>query len=224
MASLADYLFSGVLVRFPTLKLAYSEGQIGWIPYALERADNVWEYHASWTGVKETIPEPPVDATTGAGSSAASRTTCTASTSIAEVGEDNICFETDYPHTDTTWPFAREEVERMTAALTDEQRYKVLRGNAIRMLDLDPRLNGVSGAQAVEAELPGRLGGEAHPRVLDEPVAEPAVHHRLLHERRRAARVGHVDRAGRVRGFDELAHHPRDRRHRRPSPGRDGRR
>ena len=32
MASLADFLFSGVLVRFPKLKLAYSEGQIGWIP------------------------------------------------------------------------------------------------------------------------------------------------------------------------------------------------
>jgi hypothetical protein len=29
MASLADFLFSGVLVRFPELKLAYSEGQIG---------------------------------------------------------------------------------------------------------------------------------------------------------------------------------------------------
>ena len=59
MASLADFLFSGVLVRFPELKLAYSEGQIGWIPYALERADNVWEYHSSWTKAKETIPEPP---------------------------------------------------------------------------------------------------------------------------------------------------------------------
>ena len=59
MASLADFIFSGVLVRFPELKLAYSEGQIGWIPYALERADNVWEYHSSWTKAKETIPEPP---------------------------------------------------------------------------------------------------------------------------------------------------------------------
>jgi amidohydrolase family protein len=59
MASLGDFLFSGVLVRFPTLKLAYSEGQIRWIPYALERADNVWEYHAAWTQVKQTIPERP---------------------------------------------------------------------------------------------------------------------------------------------------------------------
>ena len=57
--------------------------------------------------------------------------------SLEEVGEDNICFETDYPHTDTTWPFVREEVERMAATLSDDQRYKILRGNAIRMLDLD---------------------------------------------------------------------------------------
>ena len=27
---------------FPNLKLAYSEGQIGWMPYVLERADDVW--------------------------------------------------------------------------------------------------------------------------------------------------------------------------------------
>ncbi len=136
MASLGDFLFSGVLVRFPQLKLAYSEGQIGWIPYALERADNVWEYHAAWTGVKQTIPERPSSYYRGRVFGCFT-TDLHGIKSIDEVGEDNICFETDYPHTDTTWPFAREEAERMTAALTEEQRYKVLRGNAIRMLDLD---------------------------------------------------------------------------------------
>ena len=136
MASLADFLFSGVLVRFPELKLAYSEGQIGWIPYALERADNMWEYHSNWTRAKETIPEPPSTYYWGRIFGCFTNDVH-GMASIDEVGEDNICFETDYPHTDTTWPFAREEAERMTASLTDEQRYKVLRGNAIRMLDLD---------------------------------------------------------------------------------------
>ena len=38
----------------------------------------------------------------------------------------------------TTWPFTRDsEVVRMIAPLTEGQRYKVLRGNAIKMLDLD---------------------------------------------------------------------------------------
>ena len=58
--------------------------------------------------------------------------------SLDEVGENNICFETDYPHTDTTWPNSKEYCEKMLEPVkSDEQRYKILRGNAIRMLELD---------------------------------------------------------------------------------------
>jgi len=59
---------------------------------------------------------------------------------LETVGVDNICFETDdYPHTDTTWPHSKEYVEKMImdAGLDDATVYKVLRGNAIRMLELD---------------------------------------------------------------------------------------
>ena len=57
--------------------------------------------------------------------------------SLAEVGEDNICFETDYPHTDTTWPTSKEYAEKMLADFDEKLAYKVLRGNAIKMLELD---------------------------------------------------------------------------------------
>jgi predicted TIM-barrel fold metal-dependent hydrolase len=57
--------------------------------------------------------------------------------SLKEVGENNICFETDYPHTDTTWPSSKEYCEKMLEGMTDEHKYKILRGNAIRMLELD---------------------------------------------------------------------------------------
>src|SRR6202046_4301332 len=40
--SLVDYLFSGVFVRIPELKVAYSEGQIGWISHILEEAERGW--------------------------------------------------------------------------------------------------------------------------------------------------------------------------------------
>jgi len=138
MASLADYLFSGKLIEFPKLKLAYSEGQIGWIPYALERADTVWEHHDAWQHSKERIPEPPSTYYYGRifGCFTADRVGLA---NLDQVGVDNICFETDYPHTDTTWPDSKAYVEKMIAdsGLTDEQAYKVLRGNAIRMLELD---------------------------------------------------------------------------------------
>ena len=49
--SLADWLFSGLLVRHPNVTLTYSEGQIGWIPYILARADRVWEHNRGWSDV-----------------------------------------------------------------------------------------------------------------------------------------------------------------------------
>jgi predicted TIM-barrel fold metal-dependent hydrolase len=136
MSSMSDFLFSGVLVRFPTLKLAYSEGQIGWIPYILERADDVWEEHRAWGGVRDLVPEKPstyyyrqifgcffrdrhgID-------------------SLDVVGVDNTTFETDYPHTDSTWPHTKDVALELMGDLPDDVVAKLVRGNAIRMLDLD---------------------------------------------------------------------------------------
>jgi predicted TIM-barrel fold metal-dependent hydrolase len=136
MASLSDWLFSGKLVQFPELKLAYSEGQIGWLPYILERADTVWQQHRAWAEVADIVPEPPATyyfrQVFG----------CFFSDfhglkSLDEVGVDNITFETDYPHTDSTWPDTKKIAEEMVAGLDDETVYKIMRGNAIRMLHLD---------------------------------------------------------------------------------------
>jgi predicted TIM-barrel fold metal-dependent hydrolase len=135
-ASLTDWLFSGKLVEFPKLKLAYSEGQIGWIPYVLERADTVWQHHDGWQHTRQRIPEPPSTYYYGRiyGCFTADRHGLK---SLDEVGEDNICFETDYPHTDTTWPDTKAYVETMLDGYDEGLAYKVLRGNAIAMLELD---------------------------------------------------------------------------------------
>ncbi|WP_327152117.1 amidohydrolase family protein [Nocardia sp. NBC_01329] len=136
MTSLADWLFSGKLVQFPDLKIAYSEGQIGWLPYLLERADTVWEEHRAWVGRDGITPEPP--------SEYFRRNVfgCffkdyhgIASRDV--IGIDNITFETDYPHTDSTWPESKAVAEKHLLGLSDEEKYKILRGNAIRMLNLD---------------------------------------------------------------------------------------
>ncbi len=136
MGSLTDFLFSGVLVRFPELRIAYSEGQIGWIPYILERADDVWTEHRAWGGVSDIVPEPP--------SSYYYRQVYGCFfrdqhglNSLEAVGLDNITFETDYPHTDTTWPNTKAVAEKMMGHLPADVQYKILRGNAIRMLSLD---------------------------------------------------------------------------------------
>ena len=134
--SLVDFLFSGVFVRFPHLRIAYSEGQIGWIPYILERADKVWEENRGRGGVADRVPELPssyfsthvwgcfFDDAHGL-------------RSVAEIGEDNITYESDYPHSDSTWPHTAKIAEEQMADLTDEQRRKILRGNAISLYGID---------------------------------------------------------------------------------------
>ena len=134
--SLVDFLFSGVFVRFPDLKVAYSEGQIGWIPYILERADRVWEDNRGWGGVADIVPEKPSsyfkDHVWGCFFDDAHGLK-----SVDEIGEDNITYESDYPHSDSTWPRTREIAEEQMADLTDEQRRKIVRGNAIKLFGLD---------------------------------------------------------------------------------------
>ena len=134
--SMADWLMSGLFERFKNLKVAYSEGQIGWIPYLLHRMDVVWEENRGWGGVADKVPNPPSSYFPGhvfgcffddpAGLAL-----------IDQIGEDNITYESDYPHSDSTWPLTKQIAEQQMANLTEEQRWKVLRGNAIKLFSLD---------------------------------------------------------------------------------------
>jgi hypothetical protein len=55
------------------------------------------------------------------------------------IGMDQITFEVDYPHSATSFPRTAERAQQMceAAGLTSEERYKLLRGNAIRAYGLE---------------------------------------------------------------------------------------
>jgi predicted TIM-barrel fold metal-dependent hydrolase len=136
VASLTDFMFSGVLHRFGKLKLLYAEAQIGWIPYLLERADDVWETHRGWSHGQDNCPEPP--------STYYFRQvySCFFKDSVGvglldKVGEDNVLFETDYPHQDGTWPHSRQAAAEQFGHLDQAKIDKIARGNAIRLLALE---------------------------------------------------------------------------------------
>ena len=131
-----DLIVNGVLERHPGLKLVYSEGQIGWIPFFLERADDIWETHRGWSLSREAVPERP--------STYYFRQVygCFFKDfhgveSIARVGVDNVTFETDYPHADSTWPHTKQLAEELFVGLDAATVHKVVRGNASRLLGLD---------------------------------------------------------------------------------------
>jgi predicted TIM-barrel fold metal-dependent hydrolase len=133
--SLVEWLLSGLLVRFPTLKIAYSESQIGWIPFILERLDNVFA-HATYAELPAVITEPPSTYLPGRVYG------CffdddTGLRNRDSIGVSQLVFEIDYPHQDTTWPNTHLVVERMAEQVSAEELERIVRRNALEMLGLD---------------------------------------------------------------------------------------
>ncbi len=156
MRTCVDWVFSGVFDRFPTLKLCLSEGGIGWIPYVLERCDYTFDRQGAWASRGNfhlDLSGGKIDAdVTG---SVQTRFTLPSETfrehifgcfiddihgadCIDSIGIDNIMIETDYPHTDSSWPNSIELAHKRLAGRSDEDVYKILQGNARRLFRFEP--------------------------------------------------------------------------------------
>lgn len=133
--SLVDWVFSGTLERFPDIKIAYAESQVGWMPFQLERMDSVWKEGRGGVGGDGRLPSEQVRGRVYG---------CIFDDLVGlkqrhEVGVDQILFETDYPHSDGTFPHSRKVAHSMFAAagMDADECYKVIRGNAIEAFGLD---------------------------------------------------------------------------------------
>jgi hypothetical protein len=148
-----DLMWSRVPQEF-RVKFALSEGGIGWVPYLLERADYVFEHHHTWTGSDFGGKRPSdifrehfiacfIDDPTGV----ALRD---------RIGVENICWEHDYPHSDSTWPNAPESLMKALDGVSDADIAAMTHGNACREFQFDPFAH-----RAREACTAGALRAEA---------------------------------------------------------------
>ncbi|WP_280425248.1 amidohydrolase family protein [Nocardia carnea] len=138
VSAAADLLWSRPVKEYKDLKIGLSEGGTGWIPYFLERIDRTFDMHSTWTmqdfGGKlpsEVFREHFL--------------TCFISDPIGvrlrhEIGIDNIAWEMDYPHSDSMWPGAPEELESVFEAekVTDDEIHKMTHLNAMKWYSFDP--------------------------------------------------------------------------------------
>ncbi len=161
-AAFTEWMFCKALDRYDALKVTFAEGGIGWMPYYLERCEYSVARHGAWATQFEK------DATSKPGESHYAPVTIPKTpsleefnvrevfrkhlfgcfiddihglTNIRDIGVDNVMIETDYPHSDSTWPRCIEHAHRQLAVtdLTDVEKYKILRGNAERVFRFTPR-------------------------------------------------------------------------------------
>ena len=113
------WLFSDYFERMPRLKIALSEGNIGWMPYFIERAEQVIDKQRHWAKntnvafyenkvdtrqVMANLDHLDVRASIRDHIYGCFIEESSGLRSLDIIGEDNVMLETDYPHSDTTWP------------------------------------------------------------------------------------------------------------------------
>ena len=134
--SLAHIIVSGVLERHPKLKLVSVENDIGWVGTWLGRLDHAFERHRFWSASGTKLPMKPSEYF-----HRSIYLTFQADKPGVEnrkfVGVDNIMWASDYPHSDTTWPRSREFIQWQFGDLPEEERYKIVCGNAARLYNLE---------------------------------------------------------------------------------------
>ncbi len=153
--TLLDWLFSGDFERFPNLKIALSEGSIGWIPYFLERAEQVVDKQRFWASRYDIDMNATHERGEQTGAASFSLDTDIRrlfsehvyGTFIEDqagirlldiIGEDNVMLECDYPHSDSTWPETVTLASKWLDHLSDDVQHKITVGNASRVYDFTP--------------------------------------------------------------------------------------
>jgi len=126
-------IFGGVFDRFPQLRFGSIESGVGWMAWMAEYMDNFYNQHPSWAKVKlKELPSYYMDHNVYGsfirdpiGVSLRNRK-----------GGKNIMWSSDYPHSETTWPHSKVEIERQFEGVSDEERQPILYDNARKFFGL----------------------------------------------------------------------------------------
>ena len=154
--AMIEWIFSPVVRKFPGIKVALAEGGIGWMPFFLEKATQVVEKHQYWiangdvrhdslSGQIEVDERAAIDLQ---GFSVMDTfrqhiygcfiDDVHGVRNLDAIGFDNVMIETDYPHSDSTWPNCLEHAQKQLAGISPENRHKIMRGNAERLFRFTP--------------------------------------------------------------------------------------
>jgi predicted TIM-barrel fold metal-dependent hydrolase len=149
----SDWLYSKIPLRFPDLRIAISEGGIGWVPALIDRLEHCSryrEYTGGWVGESLSPVEVlrrnfwfcALDDTAGF-------------EMLDRIGKDRVVVECDYPHTDSTWPDTQLYLDRQLGYLEPVTIEKLTWQNASELYRFPVAERAVSGQWKESARDPG---------------------------------------------------------------------
>ena len=135
----ATFILSGILERFPGLKIVSAELNCGWLAYFLHRIDKTFESRAA------RLRGSPFPTKLTMKPSEYFRRQLYATFiddpfGVAhrdEIGVDNLLWSSDFPHSATFWPHSREKIARDFEGVNEEDKRKILCDNAAKLYGFD---------------------------------------------------------------------------------------
>jgi len=126
-----DWIYSGVPVRFPSLRIALSEGGIGWVPMLIDKLrDQERVYHPDGLGRDWNTGGPGAEELLRRNFWFTNLCDRLAMGLRHEIGIDRIMLEADYPHADSTWPHTQAAVHALVDGLSPDEIDRVVFANA----------------------------------------------------------------------------------------------
>ena len=132
--SLTDIIFSGVLMRFPKLKIVSAENDTGWIPHYMYRLDHAFEkFGALMSDPLDMKPSEYVRRQLWA----TFQDDPIGPMLFRYFGEDNFMWASDFPHTDSTWPNSLKVIEQDFEGVPAAVKRKIICDNAAKLYHID---------------------------------------------------------------------------------------
>jgi predicted TIM-barrel fold metal-dependent hydrolase len=132
--ALFDFIFYGVLERYPRLKLVSVENEIGWAPFYLQQ----WDYYYRRFLKANALPisKAPSEYFNRQVFATFFRDTV-GGHCLEWWGQDNCMWSNDYPHQNSTWPNSKRYIEATLGHLPAATKKKLLCDNAAKLFGLD---------------------------------------------------------------------------------------
>lgn len=132
MIAIMTTICYGVLDRFPKLRIAFLEGNAGWLPWWMERLDS----HYERIGHQVACKARPSEYITGGQCYFSCEAEETTLPYVAErIGEDHLIYASDYWHFDTTYWGTVKQIKQHRGLRLSARR-KILGENALRLYGL----------------------------------------------------------------------------------------
>jgi len=131
ITSTVDWIYAKIPIRFPSIKIAMSEGGASWVPMVVERLRRAYRQVRASVAWATTDPDP-VELLyrnfwfCSLEDPAAYRM-------LDVIGADNIMIETDYPHQDSTWPEAQKMIRNQIDGMDGSTIRKICFDNASQL-------------------------------------------------------------------------------------------